>query len=84
LAEVGNDSEIPHGFERFEIPEGKYAVFVHVGSPQTAPVTFGYIFNEWLPNSGFERDDRPHFEILGAKYKNGAPDSEEEIYIPIK
>jgi AraC family transcriptional regulator len=29
-------------------------------------------------------DDRPHFEILGDKYKNGDPDSEEEIWIPIK
>jgi AraC family transcriptional regulator len=26
-------------------------------------------------------DDRPHFEILGDKYKNDHPDSEEEIWI---
>ena len=29
-------------------------------------------------------DDRPHFEILGEKYKNQDPDSEEELWIPIK
>ena len=26
----------------------------------------------------------PHFEILGAQYKNNEPDSEEEIWIPIQ
>lgn len=46
--------------------------------------TFGYIFGTWLPNSGYIMDDRPHFEILGAKYKNNDPESEEEIWIPIK
>jgi AraC family transcriptional regulator len=29
-------------------------------------------------------DNRPHFEILGEKYKQGSPDSEEEIWIPVK
>ncbi|MDP5096829.1 MAG: GyrI-like domain-containing protein [Flavobacterium sp.] len=37
-----------------------------------------------MPNSEYQLDNRPHFEILGAKYKNNAPDSEEEIWIPIK
>jgi AraC family transcriptional regulator len=32
----------------------------------------------------YELDDRPHFEILGDKYKNNDPNSEEEIWIPIK
>ena len=29
-------------------------------------------------------DQRPHFEILGSKYKNENPASEEEVRIPIK
>jgi AraC family transcriptional regulator len=37
-----------------------------------------------LPNSNYHLDDRPHFEILGEKYKNADPGSEEEIWIPIK
>ncbi len=31
-----------------------------------------------------ELDERPHFEILGEKYKNDDPNSEEEIWIPIR
>jgi AraC family transcriptional regulator len=43
-----------------------------------------YIYNEWLPNSPWELDHRPHFERLGAKYKNEDPNSEEDIYIPVR
>jgi AraC family transcriptional regulator len=37
-----------------------------------------------LPASEYVVDNRPHFEILGAQYKNNEPDSEEEIWIPIQ
>ncbi|MEP7234441.1 MAG: GyrI-like domain-containing protein, partial [Ignavibacteriota bacterium] len=46
--------------------------------------TFQYILRTWVPNSNYELDDRPHFEILGEKYKKDDPSSEEEIWIPIK
>jgi hypothetical protein len=29
-------------------------------------------------------DDRPHFEVLGSKYRNNDPESEEETWIPTK
>jgi AraC family transcriptional regulator len=43
-----------------------------------------YIFMEWLPQSNYQLDNRPHFQILGEKYKHNQPDSEEEVWIPIK
>lgn len=42
------------------------------------------IFSDWLPKSDYELDERPHFEILDEKYKNDDPNSEEEIWIPIR
>ncbi len=45
---------------------------------------YQYIFGIWLPNSVYLLDDRPHFEVLGTKYKNAKTDSEEEIWIPIR
>ena len=39
---------------------------------------------EWLPNSGYEIDNRPHFQVMGETYKNGSPDSEEDFYVPLK
>lgn len=84
LAEVSDFSFIPPQMEAFTLPGGLYAVFTHKGPVSEGPKTFQYIFGTWIPNSEYDLDLRPHFEILGAKYKNEAPDSEEEIWIPIK
>jgi AraC family transcriptional regulator len=81
---VTDFKSIPDGMQQLIVQEGLYAVFNHVGDAVKARETLGYIFGVWLPNSEYELDNRPHFEILGAKYKNNAPDSEEEIWIPIK
>ena len=83
-SEVTNHDTIPDGMEGFTIPEGLYAVFHYKGSSADAPKVFQYIFSEWLPQSGYTIDNRPHFEVLGDKYINSDPQSEEEIWIPIK
>jgi len=70
--------------ETFTIPAGMYAVFLYKGTPAEFGPTFNYIFNTWLPGSAYEADDRPHFEVLGEKYKNNDPESEEEIWVPIR
>lgn len=84
MAEVSNLSIIPEGMEPFVLKGGLYAVFNYKGNQQQAAAAFQYIFGTWLPASHYTVDNRPHFEILGDKYKNGDPDSEEEIWIPIK
>ncbi|KLT70114.1 MULTISPECIES: GyrI-like domain-containing protein [Flavobacterium] len=82
--EVSNFSEIPSGMEDLVIPSGLYAVFIHEGENTKAHKTYHSIFVEWLPNSTYTVDDRPHFAIMGEKYKKDDPNSEEEIWIPIK
>ena len=81
--QVTNYDHIPEGMEAFKLQGGLYAVFDYTGS-SADPSIFQYIFSEWIPQSDYSVDDRPHFEVLGAKYKNNDPDSEEEIWIPIK
>lgn len=81
--EVENFDEVPVGMEILSIPTSKYAVFLHKGPASEGYKTFQYIFGTWLPNSGFELDNRPHFEVLGEKYKNNEQNSEEEVFIPI-
>ncbi len=81
---VNDFDAVPDEMETFILPEGLYAVFHYKGSPDQAQVPFGYIFGSWLPASEYEPDNRPHFEIIGARYKNGDPDSEEDIWIPIR
>ena len=82
--EVIDFSKVPHEMETFILTGGLYAVFDYKGS-STDQSIFQYIYGSWLPNSKeYLLDNRPHFEILGEKYKNNDPDSEEEIWIPIK
>ena len=75
---------VPDGMETLEIQEGLYAVFNYKGDANGAAAFFNAIYNLWLPNSEYELDNRPQFEILGEKYKNNSPDSEEEIWIPVR
>jgi AraC family transcriptional regulator len=81
--EVSGFENIPNDLETFKLTGGLYAVFDYKGSSNDQSI-FVYIFGSWLPNSDYNLDDRPHFEVLGDKYKNNDPTSEEEIWIPIK
>lgn len=81
--EVSDFGTAPDGMAFFTLAGGLYAVFLYKG-PSTDSRIFQYIYASWLPNSDYLLDDRPHFEILGEKYKNADPDSEEEIWIPVK
>lgn len=81
--EVSDLGNIPDGMQSFVLDEGLYAVFDYKGL-NTDNRIFIYIFTEWLPKSNYFLDHRPHFEILGEKYKNNDPESEEEIWIPVR
>jgi AraC family transcriptional regulator len=83
VVEVSDFDKVPNKMETFVLESGLYAVF-HYRGLNTDNRIFIHIFGNWLPNSDYLLDNRPHFEILGEKYKNGDPNSEEEIWIPIK
>lgn len=81
--EVSDFENVPSNMETFILPSGLYAVFNYKGLSSDMAI-YQYIYGTWVPNSGYDLDDRPHFEVLGDKYKNNDPNSEEEIWIPIK
>ena len=82
--EVLNYKAVPEGMDSLDVKEGLYAVFKYKGMAENFHKLMTYIFTEWLPKSAYQLDNRPHFQIVGNKYKNGSPDSEEDVYIPIK
>lgn len=82
--EVTEVQSVPTGLETITSPAGLYAVFVHKGPASDGPKTYEYIFATWLPESEHVLDNRPHFAIMGEKYKSEDPNSEEEIWIPIR
>jgi AraC family transcriptional regulator len=82
--EVTSHCMVPEGLETLATYGGLYAVFLHHGPASEGPKTYQYIFETWLPHSDYLIDDRPHFAVMGEKYKNEDLNSEEEIWIPVK
>ena len=82
--EVTDFQTIPNEMESITMPDGLYAVFIHKGPASTGSKTYEYIFRNWLPDSNYVLDERPHFALMDEKNKHEDPDSEEEIWIPIK
>lgn len=82
--EVTDFQAVPDGMETLTLPGGLYAVFLHKGPASTGPKTYSDIYQVWLPGSEYALDNRPHFAVMGEKYKGEDPGSEEEIWIPIQ
>lgn len=81
--EVEDFSAVPDGMGTLVL-DGLYLVFPYkgLGGPAAAPF-YARIFTEWLPASGYKLDNRPHFALMGDKYRRDDPESEEEIWIPV-
>lgn len=82
--EVKNFQSVPDEMETFVVPEGLYAVFVYKGLQSEGAKAYDFIFRNWLPASNYFLDNRPHFAVMGKKYKMNDPSSEEEIWIPVQ
>lgn len=82
--EVEDFENVPDEMETLISPEGIYAVFIYKGKSSEAASFYQNIFGNWLPNSDFILDARPHFAVMGERYKNDSDDSEEEIRIPVR
>jgi AraC family transcriptional regulator len=82
--EVKDFDSVPAGMETLTLGAGQYAVFTYKSLPAEAMKLVSYIYSNWLPNSSYVVDDRPHFAVMGEKYKNDSADSEEEFWVPVK
>ncbi len=82
--EVLSFTEVPREMETYLLKSGKYAVFIHHGPASAAAKTMQYIFEQWLPKSEYNLDNREHFEILPLGYSPVDPNASEEIWVPIK
>ncbi len=83
-AEVSDYEQVPEGMKPLVLQEGLYAVFTYKGKSSDAKAAYEYILLSWLPRSEYELNHLPHFALMGEKYKNNDPESEEEIWIPVR
>jgi len=83
LVEVSDLENTPTEMEYFILPKGKYAVFSSPVSDNNQEI-FTNIYTKWLPNSIYNLDDRPHFDILNEQIQRKDSTATQEIWIPIK
>tara|TARA_R110002072_G_scaffold114541_15_gene244653 strand:- start:2145 stop:2627 length:483 start_codon:yes stop_codon:yes gene_type:complete len=81
---VENFNTIPEGMSKLKISSSLYAVFTYLGKASDAFKAYQYIYEEWIPSSDYELENKAHFAIMGKKYLGENPYSEEEIWIPVK
>lgn len=82
--EVSNFNNYPNGIQEYLLQSGIYAVFLHKGTVADFANTQKFIYGQWLPDSEYELDNREHLQVMGNKYINNNPDSEEEVWVPIR
>jgi AraC family transcriptional regulator len=80
--EVSSSEGIPKGMIRFEVPGGKYAVF-RTTLPRLGE-TFMYAYRTWAPQSSYQLAGSPDFEVYDEAFDPRDPNSEFDVYIPIK
>jgi AraC family transcriptional regulator len=75
--------EAPAGMVVYEVPEQRYAVFEQHGSMQALFEMNTYIYQSWLPRSGYRRTDGPDLEIYTDTFNDFKEDSILYLYVPI-
>ncbi len=81
--EVSHVETVPADMETIVIPSGLYVVFILKGPASLGPKIYEYVLGNWIPNSAYVLDTRPHFAVMGEKYRHDDPNSEEELWFPI-
>ena len=82
---VNSVEEIPEGMTYKHIPTQMYAMFTHYGPISQIYDTYDHIYNELLPRSAYEVDEAAcTIEWYDERFKMESPDSEYDIYVPVK
>lgn len=82
--EVADFSRVPAGWATLRLPAAKYAVFTHAEHISTIRRTWATVWDSWLPSSGHEVADAPHFELYGENFNSQTGVGGVEIWIPLR
>jgi AraC family transcriptional regulator len=82
--EVADFTRIPQGWTHLRIPEQRYAVFTHAGHVSAIRQTWNAVWNAWLPTSGHDVADAPHFELYDETFDPQTGMGGLELWVPIR
>ena len=71
------------GLETVDLEGQRYAVFQHTDHVSTIRHTMGWIWNEWLPNSGYNPPEAPSMEVYGTNFDPITGSGGFEVWIPV-
>jgi len=79
---------LPEAFSPFIIPSQHYAVFTHAGHVTCIRNTIDFIFDQWLPDSGYQLLQHQHnslhfFERYGEQFDPLIGEGDIEIWLPV-
>jgi len=80
--EASSAEDVPEGMIHFQVPGGTYAVF-RTTLPKIGE-TFQYAYHTWLPESGYQPGLCPDFELYDEQFDPQDPNSEFDLYTPVK
>jgi AraC family transcriptional regulator len=61
--EVTDLTNIPDGMKGKEIPAANYAVFIYKGRTSGIHAFFGFIYGQWMPESGYSMDPKLNLDF---------------------
>jgi AraC family transcriptional regulator len=81
--EVAGFSGLSPELARVRIPARRYAVFTHRDHISTIRSTMATIWAKWLPESGHQLADAPHFERYGEEFDSRTGAGGLTVWIPL-
>jgi AraC family transcriptional regulator len=82
--EVSDFAQVPADFARLEIPEHRYAVFIHRGPVSSIKQTWYAIMSHGLRDAGCTEAGFPQFERYSEDFNPMTGEGTIEIWIPIQ
>jgi AraC family transcriptional regulator len=82
--EIEKGSAVPEGMLSLELEGGLYLVVTYKGHHSNYAAFAQNLFGHIIPESPYELDQRPHFEVLGKKFDRNSHTSEEDIWVPVR
>ncbi len=82
---VSEVEKLPEGMETIILEGGLWARFLYQGTVAKFQAMWLWMYQQWLPDSGYTLDDRHHYEYLDHRWLGPHNEqSMEDIYLPIK
>ncbi|RYZ66865.1 MAG: helix-turn-helix domain-containing protein [Proteobacteria bacterium] len=81
--EVNAADSLPDEMVRVDVPETRYATFMHRGPLQRLDQTVNYIYSSWLSRSGLRHTYGADIEVYGPEYRHESEDCVMFYSIPV-